>query len=70
MQQNVCHAKGVFVQQYSLAISANNLQQYLYASLLAEKLQTVTILLLLQVLLLEYFRDCSASVNADSQLRL
>lgn len=70
VQQNVCHAKGVFVQQYSLAISANNLQLHLYASLLAEKLQTVTILLLLQVLLLEYFRDHSASVNADSQLHL
>lgn len=77
VQRNVCPAKGVFCT--SLAISAKHFAaafECLFDITKKKKknyeLQTVTILLLLLLVLLlfKYFRDCSASVNADSQLHL
>lgn len=80
VQRNVCHAKGVFCTT-SLAISAKDFAaafKCLFDITKKERkkknyeLQTVIILLLLLLVLLlfKYFRDCSASVNADSQLHL
>lgn len=85
VQHNVCHVKGgVILSSKTFShLCKWLLQPHLNACLFnitKEKkknkkknyeLQTVTILLLLLlVLLFKYFRDCSASVNAGSQLHL
>lgn len=82
VQHNVCPAKRCFCTTRSLAISANDFFAAAFECLLVRhheekrknyELQTVTVLLLLLLLVLllfKYFRDRSASVNADSQLHL